>query len=366
MANAATTTAPVPADGQQATTVVPQPFVRGAYQHVEPTPLDVSTTIGTSTLLGNFDVPAFGFLRNIILLCEATGGTGTAAVYDSDAPWSAIEEVVLSDVNGAPIVGPFSGYELYLLNKWGGYVGNPDPTRSPYYIAPATNGNFSFTLRVPVEISERDALGALPNQNASQTYKLRVTQAAKSAVYATNPTTLPTLRVRGYLEAWSQPMPTDLAGRPVAPTPPAMGTTQFWSKQVFNQNGGFATNRLARVGNLIRQMILVYRTSAGVRSTANFPDPISLYIDSKLLVNQPQLLQQQYMAERNDSNVMDTGVMVFDFCHDFDGSIGSEMRDQLLPTTQATRLEYQGDWAAAGTLTVLTNDIAPAGDIYLG
>jgi len=358
-----TTTAPVPADGQTVA-VQPQPFVRGAYEHVEPMPLDVTTTLGNQTLLGLFDVPAFGFLRSILLLVQATGGTGAAAVYKEDAPWSVLQEVLLSDVNGAPLVGPYSGYELYLIGKFGGYVGASDPTRSPYYSAPSTAGNFSFLVRLPVEISGRDALGALPNQNASQTYKLRVTQAATADVMSTPSTTLPSVRVRGYIEAWSQPMPTDLLGRPVAATPPAMGTTQFWTKQVFNNAQGFATNRLARVGNLTRNIILVYRVS-GARSTTAFPDPISFYLDSKLLTNQPRLLQQHYMAERNVGSTIDTGVAVFDFCHDFDGFVGSEMRDQLLPTTQATRLEFQGDWSSAGTLTVLTNDIAPAGDIYL-
>lgn len=368
MPNAATTTQPAaPAQGQQAPVPL-NPFVRGAYEHVEPVALDVSTSAdqASSVLLGQVDVPAFGFLRSLLVLVEATGGSGTAAVYQEDAPWSAIGEIALSDVNGAPIVGPITGYELYLISKYGGYVGASDPTRNPVYVAPATSGNFAFALRIPVELSSRDALGALPNQNASATYKLRVTQAARTAIYSTNPTSFPTVRVRAWLEAWSQPAPTDLMGRPNAQTPPALGTTQFWSKQVFNIASGQNTVRLQRVGNMIRQQVLVFRTTAPARSGSNMPDPIQLYLDSKLLLNQGRFVQQQYMAERYISATLDTGVTVFDHAHDFDGLVGGEMRDQWLATTQASRLEFQGSFGAAGTLTVLTNDVAPQGDVYLG
>ena len=37
------------------------------------------------------------------------------------------------------------------------------------------------------------------------------------------------------------------------------------------------------------------------------------------------------------------------------------MRNALLPTTVATKLEIDGSWAAAGSLDVLINDILPVG-----
>lgn len=363
--NPATTTAPAQQTANGAPAAPLQPFVRGAFEHVEPVGLDVAFTPGAnSVLLGQFDIPAFGFLRNVLLFVQATGGTGTAAVYKEDAPWAILSEVVLSDVNGAPIVGPITGYELYLIHKYGGYVGAADPTRQPSYVAPATSGNFAFWLRIPVEIGSRDALGSLPNQNASATYKLRLTGAAKTDVYSTDPSGMPSVRVRGYIEAWSQPAPTDLTtGRQNAQTPPALGTTQFWSKQVFTINNGQNTVRLNRVGNLIRQLHLIFRTTSPARAN-NYPDPGQWFIDSKLLFNYPAALSPVYMEERQISATVDTGVQVWDWCHDFDGLLGGEMRDQYLPTTQATRLELQGSFASAGTLVVLTNDVAPAGDIY--
>ena len=63
---------------------------------------------------------------------------------------------------------------------------------------------------------------------------------------------------------------------------------------------------------------------------------------------------------------IDNGVFVLPLCIiDFDGFAGFEMRDMLMPTTQATRLELQYTLANAGVLTVMTDDVAPRGDIYI-
>jgi len=62
---------------------------------------------------------------------------------------------------------------------------------------------------------------------------------------------------------------------------------------------------------------------------------------------------------------LDNGVFVYDNTHEFDQSIGQENRDLWLPTLGSNRLEVQGSFAAAGTLTVLTNDVAIAGPVFL-
>ena len=59
------------------------------------------------------------------------------------------------------------------------------------------------------------------------------------------------------------------------------------------------------------------------------------------------------------------GVWLEDFAHEFDGKIGNELRDGWLGTVQSTRLELSGTFGSAGTLTILTNDVAPAGPIFM-
>jgi len=360
------------AGGGKAVAVVPNPFTRAATEHIEPFD-DRSQIIqaAASTAFGPIDIPAFGYLRHILLLVQtsvAGVGGGNTVAANEDAPWKALRDITVTDVNGVPIIGPVTGYELYLIDKWGGYNFDTDPANGPAYSAVAVGagatGNLAFMLRIPVEIAERDGLGALPNMNSSSTYKLWYTVAPGSEIYSTPPaTTYPTLRVRAFLEAWAQPPQADLRGMPNMTTPPAMGTSQFWSKTVVNVSAGDQRIRLTRVGNLIRNLLFVFRNATPARNSTNFPDPIRLEWDGKILFNMSSLVWQNKMRE-NTGLAPDTGLFAMMMTTDMDYKIGNEMRDQYIATTQATRLELVGSFGVAGTLTVLTNDVAPAGDVY--
>ena len=354
---------------KDAKTVLTVPFVRSAVEHVEPF-MDISTLIsGNTVALQPADVPAYGFLRGIFIEVTASGGTGAAAVYKADAPFTAITDVQLADVNGAPIVGPFDGYDLFVINKYGGYRRpGQNPKLQPDYTVPTT-GNFSFLTYLPVEVNGRDGLGALANTNAASSYKFRCSIALKGNVFSIDPTGLPTIRVRAWLDAWSQPAPTDLQGRPQQQEPPAHGTTSYWSKQVFAIVSGQNTIRTTRVGNLIRNLIFINRDGSNVRNKTNFPASFQTYWDTRLLKDYSPIVWRGQMAQRfglsaaDDAAAgLDTGVYVDDYCHEFDGRAGYEMRDGWLPTIPATRLEWQGQFGAVGALTVLTNDVSPIGE----
>jgi hypothetical protein len=349
------------------------PFTRAAKEHIEPF-LDTTTAaLGASSVpISPVDIPAYGFMRGIFVEVTASGGTGAAAVYKGDGPFSVLDDISIMDVNGAPIVGPINGYDAQVINKYGGYRrGTTEPKLHPDYTAPTT-GNFSFLLYIPIEVSQRDALGSLANMNAASSYKMRLTVAPKGSVFSTDPTTLPTLRIRAWLDAWTQPTGQDLRGNPTATQPPAHGTTAYWSKTVLQVSSGQNTLRLPRVGNYIRNLVLVYRDAAGVRNKASFPAPLDIYWDTRLLKSYQPIVWRGQMSQRfgltgtdDAARGLDTGVYVEDFMHEFDGLAGCELRDGWLPTTQSTRLEVIGNFGAAGTLTVLTNDISPAGEVFV-
>lgn len=356
--------------GQTATAAL-VPFVRGSVRHVEPVTLDKSLTFTSSAQLVQLaELPAFGFVRSILLTVEVTGGTGTAAVYKEDAPWSIIQSFTLLDTNGAALV-ELSGYELFLAHLVSGTVANADPTQHPHYVTPSTAGNFTFTLRVPIEISPRDALGALPQMNAAQPYQFRLVMAQKEDVYSTDPTGMPTaVRWTAELEAWSKPAAVDIVGRPVASEPPAIQTNQFWTRTQIGINSGQFVARWPRMGNVLRNVVCVFRNGSGVRTSSAFPDPTTLALDSNQLVVQRRRTQPMYFVERTPSlsaacRAMLNGVVVFDFTSDWNGALGFEMRDQWLPTTGATRLELTGSWGTSGTLTVMTNDVSLKGNPYV-
>lgn len=376
-ANAGTTTT-APA----AVAVVP--FIRASAEHREPAGIDVSRPMTAADQdLGVFDIPAYGYVRSIVLLVQASGGVGTGVTGVEDAPWTSIKNVALSEPNGATLEQFDTGYHLMLANKWGGYrrPDGADPRANPTF-SPigATSGNFSYLLRIPVELNLRDGLGSLPNQNAAAVFKLRVTLSGSASVYSVAPTTLPTVRVRAFLEAWDQPESSS-AGQTNQITPPAMNTTQFWSFQSFNVSAGQQTIRLTRVGNYLRNLIMVFRRGGVSRlnGNADWPDPITLYLDTRPLdiIERNNFSQQMYertgFGGANGTNIpandlpqgLENGVFVYDFMHEFDGSLGRENRDLWLPTLGSTRLELQGIFANPGSLTVLTNDVAIAGNVFM-
>jgi len=371
MPNPATTTGPnggtVATKGQPSAPAPITPFTRASMEHAEPF-LDTSIAITTSTVAvagGPVDIPAYGYLRNIVIFVSATGGTGAAAVYKEDAPWSAIADVSVLDVNGAPIV-ILTGFDLYLAHKWGGASFASNPTAAPFYVTPATTGNFAFALRIPIEIGRRDALGSLPNSNASSTYKLRINQAPTTSIYSTNPTTIPTIRWRAFIEAWATPPPVGPGGVTNAVKPAAEGTTQFWTETLVSVSSGQNRIRLPRVGNLIRNLIFVYRDATPLRSNGDttFPTDFTIEWDSHQIFNASKDLVKQWEFERS-GYALDNGVFVVDFTHDFDGGLGEEMRDLWVQTSQSTRLELVGNFTGSGSLTIITNDVAPMGNPFL-
>lgn len=365
------------------------PFIRASAKHREPTGIDVTKTLTTSDQdFGVFDIPAYGYVRNLVILVTASGGTGgsPATVATESGVFAALKNIYLTEPNGAVIHQFDTAYQLFLANKFGGYghVLGADPKADPQFVDQGTTlAGFSYMLRIPVELNTRDGLGSLPNQNAAATFKLRMSL-AKVADVATGtlPTTLPNVRVRVYLEAWDQPEISS-AGATNQVTPPAMNTTQFWSSQTYNVNPGQNTIRLTRVGNYVRNLIFTLRRAGTSRANGETDlmaaDPVYLYLDTRPLdIIEPNNWRNT-MYQRsgygatvgatvpaaNSPRGLENGVRVYDFMHEFDGTYGHENRDLWLPTLGSTRLEVQFNAANAGTLEVLTNDVAIAGSVFI-
>lgn len=377
--------------GQKNQKVMPTvPFIRASAKHREPTGNDVSRLLTTSDQdLGVMDIPAYGYVRYLTILVTASGGTGgsPAITLTEEGILAALKNIYLTEPNGAVIAQFDNLFDAYLANKFGGYnhVVGADPKSSPVYAnAPTTFTGFSYLIRIPIELNGRDGLGSLPNQNAAATFKLRMTLAKVADIAGgTLPTTLPTVRVRVGLEAWDQPE-ISAQGQTNQITPPAMNTTQFWSSQTYNVNAGNNTIRLTRVGNYIRNLIFVMRntagpTRAGGETILNNADPVYLYLDTRPLdIIEPNNWRETMynrsgyggalgatVPAADSPGGLEAGVRVYDFMHEFDGTYGHENRDLWLPTLGSTRLELQFQASASGTLKVLTNDVAIAGNVFI-
>lgn len=336
------------------------PFTGAAHQHTEPIITDATLALGAAQQpRGPVDVAAYGFLRNVYLEVIGTGGTIGAGVLHPDYPFNLLQNVQLSDVNGAPIFGPLDGFSLLQSNIWGGYTHRQDPRLAPNYVSTI---NCRFGVRIPVEINSSNGYGALANQNSAASYKLSWSLATSAQTFTTAPTTPPNIQVRAWLEAWSQPNATDLANRPQQREPVGHGTTQFWSAF---QRGNLAVGQqgivLPRVGNMIRVLAFICRDPSGVRSDAVMPDPIQINWDARILRNESQGYRIQRQMEMLEApTARDTGVFVFPFNHGGPtDAVGDDPMSLWLPTVQASRLELAGVNTAAGSIQVLTNDVAP-------
>jgi hypothetical protein len=354
----------------QQPTIMRAPFVFGAREKVEPAFPDVNATMTTAAQqLGPYPVAAGGFLRHILLLVTVTtAGNAATVAFKEDAPWSMFDEVTLLDVNGNPIFGPVSGFDCYLSNLIGGYSNQGDPSQSSLYSvttgAGATGGSFTFLMRIPVEIVMREGLGSLPNENSAAAYQVRLTLAASTNVYSTAPTTLGSVNVKAYVESWTVPPPVTVTGRPQDDQPLGLGTLSMWSKTVVNLSAGSQTVRFPRMGNWLRNLIFIFRDTTPVRSATVPGSSLRLMWDQYELLNLDPRVLRHYMSERYrfTSAQLPTGVYAMDMTREMDGQPGQELHALWLPTTQATRMELQLVAGAAGTVSILTNDVIPVGD----
>jgi hypothetical protein len=389
--------------GTKAPTPATRPF-RVGVQSTDEVDYDDTRALTTSTQdLPPLNVPPAGFLQNLYVLIEYTvAGNAVATVaVTEDYPWNLIDTIQFDDVNNASIFGPFTGWDAYIANKYGGYTFCDDPRHSPVYRLDtltgtnATASSTAFVLRIPVELVQRDGLGALPNKSGTAMFKVKLRLAASGSVYTTPPTTLGTVRTRIQQADWWEPDATDLKGRPQSQNPPAVQTTQYWSKVDYTVNAGSVRQKLDRVGYLIRNLIFVARDSSATTKRANgetnFFDPFMLRVEGNTLITRLKKIWLQEIANWGylggsvtgavtatplsvgdnytgsaaaiATQSKDNGVYVQPFCADFAHKPGWETRRGYLATAAAARVEVQGTLLGGGTspytLTAITNDVSP-------
>ena len=309
-------------------------------------------------------IEANGFLADIRVRVTVSGGVGTttAAVLAADAPWNIIDSINFFAPGGGSPLLTLTGYNLYLATTFGGYRYG-DPVNFPSYVGVDAGGNFQFTLCIPVEIIRRSGIGLLENLNSGSLFSVQINFAGDTTVYSTAPSpTVGTIGVQLMTNNYTQPSPKSTTGLTQETIPPLFGTTQYWTQQASSALTGTASYTSMRVGNVIRNLILK-TTQSGVRVDA-LPDPFRVTINNKdWKVWTPTNLKDYNYEVYKDVATVPTGVYIIPLTTDFDGHPGDEIRSQWLPTTTATKLQFEGNWGSTATvLEVITNDIAVVGD----
>ena len=369
------------AGGNQAPQARPRSFLVGTQLVVEGGDYDQNISPGvTGGSLPPWTLQATGWLRGLwlhVLLSGLTAGTVTA-----DGPFIIFSNIQLNDVNNEAIFGPFDGYTAFIANKLGGYQFADDPATSPIftYTGTVSANNSTFALYIPLEIVNRDPLGPVASVNNTATLTLLMQINTTASVFTAVTGTL-NVRVRGTQHFYWEPKKLDKQGRAIAGSPPAAGTTQYWTQgSIAIAGAGTINNQLITgLGYPFRQYLFLLRDNAGSRANGetNWPDPlIGLKFEANLLLTQYQkdLWKREMAASYAYTNPTadvrtaggnpgkENGVYVLNFNRDF-GFMkpGSETRRSYLITSPGSNFIFNGAIGGAGNLYSIVNYVAPGG-----
>ena len=366
----ATATAPAPAPTNFRKATQPTIGVSGSYNQ--------SLTMDTATQ--DYPVwllPPNNILRGIALEVTATvtgQDTDSVAFNTPDAPLNVFSTVNFTTAGGTSIVGSFDSFTASVVQKYGGYARNADIRSSAAYSTTTgsggTAGSFTEVFRIPVEIVSRSGFGGLSNTSTEAPLQLNLVLNTSAALYSTAPSVLPTVAVKGTLLGyWAGP-----SGRA---TPRNFGTTQFWNQQTYNSLNGAQTYTLQAppgMGNQHRTWVAINRTTAGARSSADFPSPLNLTFRGNTLYQLDNLLWVDEMsrvfgyneAALDSAGGLDTGVFVIPFDADFTFMPGSETGNGYLLTANGDPIGFNGEWTAACNLYWLVNFLNVVGGQAVG
>jgi hypothetical protein len=364
-----------------------KPFNASSFIHEEPF-FDATYALqpGSSQFIGPISVVPYGFLRRIWMEVTATGGTKGSGVVNAALPAAqaavfAIQNIDFHDVNGASIIQNLSGWDLYLINRYGNYNQACDiPDAFPIWSAGASVSTgmgmanataaqmgFSFGMYIPIEVSN-NGLCSLANQDAAAKYQMTITLAPNSTLYSTAPTTPSNVRIKLFADCWAQPYPQDIFGRAQTMTPPLLGSTQFWTRYQKTMNAGLATVDLERRGAYIRTLILYLTGGTATNGVyplddADYPDPMTFLWDGQIVRVESAALRKASMvgAFGQYSYSQPSGVFVYQ--NSDDTAIGNDNGALWYPTLTSTNMQFQGTFGSGSsnlTLNILTNDIAIA------
>jgi hypothetical protein len=306
--------------------------------------------------------------------------TVAGSALTADAPFIMFSSVQLNDVNNEAIFGPFDGYTWFVANKNGGYYFADDPATNSVYTASPTAG--TFILQVPLEIVNRDPIGPVASVNNTAT--LTLIMQFNSAVTAFTSATSWSVRVRGTQEFYWEPRKTDKQGRQIAGSPPAGGTTQYWTQGSIPIAAAGVINQqlITGLGYPFRMYALIYRGAGGARSSGetNWPDPlIGLKFEANMLLTQYTKADWQAAMAREygfTATTMDVrgvaaagvipgkenGVYILNFNGDFFlQKPGAETRRGYLVTSPGSNFIINGNFGVAGNLYQVVNYVAPGG-----
>lgn len=374
-----------PAQGKNAPPPRPYPFPVGVYENTVQdldTVVNLGATVAAWTspvLLTQWNISPTGWLRGAWLNFALTIGSNAAGTFANDAPWSFIQRITLYDLGGE-VVFQVTGYEWMVINKYGGYfeVGDPRADISNTFAA-ASAAPFQFSLFLPLEVVARDALGTVQNESKPgwrvEIYADSAANTVSGGTPFTGAGTNPSVRVRGYLDSYTEPAASAPNGRMFSQSPPLPGSLQYWKSENQSLPAGTAKYDLTNgIGFPIRNVFYYVKDAGnGTRATAdaNWPDPATVLLGNVTLRSIAKFLWIAKMSKDfgqaavgatspgvDTAQGRENGVFPMYFTKDMTLLPGAELRFKYLDTQVNSLLRITGSFGAAVTFFALSNWLA--------
>lgn len=389
---AATATKPA-AGAAQAAPARPYPFPVGVY---ESTVQDYDNTVTLGATVAAWTAPVqaplwnispTGWLRGVWLDFVLFFASGNAAgAFLGDGPFSLVQKITLYDLGGEVVI-QVTGYEWSQINKWGGYWDVGDPRGDLTFLTNAAAGNSQaspaahYILFLPLEVVKRDALGTVQNESKPG-WKIEiwidsaVNTVGIGGTAFTSTAVSPQVRIRGYIDSYTEPASAAPNGRPFAQTPPLPGSLQYWKSENNALPAGTAKYDLTNgIGFPIRNIFYYgHDSSTGGRTAAdpNWPDPATLLVGNVNYFTRGKNLWISLLGRTfvftgvggaaiptpDQATGREYGFFPVWFTQDMSNNAGAELRFKYLDTQVNSLVRFTGSFGGAMTFFALTNWLA--------
>jgi len=369
----------------------PYPFPVGVYESTvqdydNTVVLAATATAWTSPVQAPlWNVSPTGWLRGVWLDFTLFFASGNAAgSFSGDGPWSLIQKITLYDLGGE-VVQQLLGYEWLNVNKFGGYFEIGDPRGDLAFVTNPAAGNSQaspvahFTYYLPLEAVKRDALGTVQNESKPG-WKVEIwfdtaANTVSGGTAFTGAAVSPQVRVKGFLDSYTEPAAMAPSGRPFAQTPPVPGSLQYWKSENQSLPAGTAKYDLSNgVGFPIRNIFYYVRdagNSTRATADANWPDPATLLIGNVNYFTRGKLLWISLIGRAygfagngaappavDTAQGRENGLFPVWFTSDIVFKPGDELRFKYLDTQVNTLVRLTGSFGGATTFFAMTNWLA--------
>jgi hypothetical protein len=236
-----------------------------------------------------------------------------------------------------------------------------------------------FALYVPFEAVKRDALGTVQNESKPG-WKLEVwidsaANTVSGGTAFTSTATTPQVRLRGYIDSYTEPASAAPNGRPFAQTPPLPGTLQYWKSENQALPSGTAKYDLTNgIGFPIRNIIYyLHDTSTGFRAAgdADWWDPATMLVGNVNYFTRGKNLWISILGKQfgfagigatiqapDQAQGRENAVFPVPFTLDLISHAGDELRFKYLDTQVNSLVRITGSLNGAATLFAMVNWLA--------